>query len=443
MVTPSSQEKPRRNGMKRLGVLVLCVLFLVGCSNSTPAINLEPQVFGLEGVMIDISGSGSNVYAAGFPAGSQGLLLSKFDSVGQTFWSKTFLRSYSTFEMTTDKTGNSYVAGFDGQIGDRGGLFIRKFNSQGGALWETKFAPASSDKLEAVRGITTDASGNIYVLTSVTTPGNLVDFNYQIYFYVRKYSPSGVLITTFISNQGGTNSVPAPTAPTSLKVDATNNVYVLYSKGSDGTGINASTGIKMLKFSPTGTQLWDRLVYANLYQGTYRFQSGDFTLDSQSNIYIAINQFTCNIIGQSCGKLKVHLRKLNSNAGYLWTKEIYIANSSNTPASFSAKGYPIGKAKVQTDSEDNVYLATRTYTFDSANVKNTFLLSVKYDKAGNRLWRTELPAPSNNVFAFAEFAVTEGVYLTGAVEPTGELSPGFSYLLKLDKTTGSKVFLKM
>jgi hypothetical protein len=432
--------------MKRLGFLVLCTLFLIAC-DSIPSDNLAPQVFGLDGVSVDISGSGSNVYVAGFPAGSQGLLLSKFDSVGKTLWSKNFLRSYSSIEMTTDKNGNSYVAGFDSQIGSSGGLFIRKFNTRGGALWETQFAPAYSDSsrtLESVYGITTDNAGNIYVLTNVITRGDLINFNYQVYFYVRKYNPSGVLTTTFISNQGGSNSA-TPSGrpfPYSLRIDAANNVYVFYDRRIDDEGLDASTGFKVLKFSPTGTQLWDRLVYSDVYQGTYRFQEGDFTLDSQSNIYVAINQFTCNFQGQSCGRLKVNLRKLDSNAGFLWSKEMYIANSSNTPASFSARNYSIGRAKVQTDLEDNVYLATRTYTFDSADVKNTFLLSIKYDKAGNRLWRSEFPAPANNVFVFSEVAVTEGVYLTGAVQPIDVSSPGFSYLLKLDKATGNRVFSK-
>lgn len=111
------------------------------------------------------------------------IFIVKYDASGNVIWAKSEGSSSGDFgeSITTDAFGNVYVIGnyYSSSIifgattltnaswSSYTDVFVVKYNDSGNVIWAKGFGSTTS---EALNGITTDASGNVYITGSYTSP---------------------------------------------------------------------------------------------------------------------------------------------------------------------------------------------------------------------------------------------------------------------------------
>ncbi|MDQ3123834.1 MAG: SBBP repeat-containing protein, partial [bacterium] len=285
-------------------------------------------------VTTDASG---NVYVAGqtassgFTAGVEDLVLQKYDSSGVEQWTKTWGGDGSDIAnaVTTDTSGNVYVAGRTNSIGFMVGsddLVLQKYDSSGVEQWTKTWGGISSDIANAV---TTDTSGNVYVAGQT----NSSDFTAGVEDLVlQKYDSSGVEQWTKTWGGDGNDKVNAVT------VDASGNIYL--------AGYTASTGftagsfdLVLQKYNSSGVEQWTKT-----WGGTGIDVANAVTTDTSGNVYLAGSTAST---GFTAGGTDLVLQKYDSSGVEQWTK------------TWGGDGSDIAKA-VTLDSSGNIYLAGYT-----------------------------------------------------------------------------------
>ncbi len=120
-------------------------------------------------------------------------------------------------------------------------VLINKFDRNGELLWQRTF-DGSAHGPDYGAAVTTDGSGNSYIAAAITSPGSMQDIA------VLKYSTDGELIWS-AAWDGLTHLIDAPS---SIKLDASGNVYVA------GITYVSLTNVDyvLIKFDQQGTMLW-------------------------------------------------------------------------------------------------------------------------------------------------------------------------------------------
>ncbi len=214
-----------------------------------------------QGVATDASG---NVYVAGYTsggldgntnAGASDLFLVKYNSSGVKQWTRQLgtAAGDSAYDVSTDASGNVYVAGhtsggLDGNT-NAGGLdvFLARYNSLGAKQWTRQFGTAWDD---FAYGVATDASGNICVAGD-TLGGLDGATNAGAYdLFVVKYNSSAVKEWT---RQFGTALVDHTYG---VAADADGNFYVAgyTSGGLEGNTSAGSADLFVVKYNSSGIQ---------------------------------------------------------------------------------------------------------------------------------------------------------------------------------------------
>jgi hypothetical protein len=195
----------------------------------------------------------SGAYQTSYGGGFRDAFLSKFTSSGSLSWS-TYLGG-SNFDagsgVTTDGSGNVYATGgaesgfpttsgaYQGSNSGDVDAFLSKFTSSGSLSWSTYlggFFDESGD------GVTTDGSGNVYVIGSADSTGfPTTSGAYQDSFgggrfdaFLSKFTSSGSL--SYSTYLGGNNTDEGYDVAT----DGSGNVYVIGS--ADSTGFPTTSG---------------------------------------------------------------------------------------------------------------------------------------------------------------------------------------------------------
>jgi hypothetical protein len=116
-----------------------------------------------------------NVYAAGYTwgnvhgtnAGGRDAFIAKFDADGNRLWTRQFgtATDDEAVGLTADESGNFYVSGYtwgDLAAPAAGAMdaFVTKFDSAGNSLWSRQFGTPT---WEIAQDVTTDGLGNIYL----------------------------------------------------------------------------------------------------------------------------------------------------------------------------------------------------------------------------------------------------------------------------------------
>src|SRR5688572_1867641 len=195
------------------------------------------------------------------------------------------------------------------------------------------------------RGICTafDNSGNIVVAGYVESGCTAIDIT------VIKYSPIGD--TLWMATYDGSGVDGQDDQPTSLTVDTAGNIYVTgYSEDS------AFPYCVTIKYSPSGTLLWDQRYLAATSTGN------DIEVDGTGNVYV-------------CG-----FREISNNKDFLVIK--YNAAGLQQWVENYTNGNHDEALSMELDATGNVYVSGRqsgvNFLFDWA--------TLKYDPSGNQVW---------------------------------------------------------
>ncbi len=258
--------------------------------------------FGVEGV-----GNGEFSYPTGISLDATGNLyvvdqdnnrIQKFDSSGNylsQFGSSGTSEELTPTSISIDSSGNVYVA--VDTTNDR----IQKFDSSGTYLSEFGSAGSGNGQFDYPKGISFDASGNIYVVDSNNTR-------------IQKFNSSGVYDSQFNTNDGDGD-------PYDVAIDTSGNIYVT----DGGAGI-------VEKYDSAGTYL-SQLGSAGTGDGQHSSPAG-IAIDATGNVYVVDSD-------------NDRVQKFNASGTYI------SKFSEVTPHVFSVSSYkPISSA---TDSSGNLY----------------------------------------------------------------------------------------
>jgi hypothetical protein len=298
---------------------------------------------------------------------------------------------YQDRNMAIDANNNIYVAGgtdgtLPGQTSSGGNdAYVRKYSSDGTEIWTRQFGTSESD---SAKGISIDASGNIYVAgtTGGTFPGQTKTSYHYNDIYVRKYSSDGTEIWT---RQFGISVMDNHFY--GISADSSGNVYI--------TG-NCYEGnpVYVRKYSSNGTEVWTRKFSAN----DKGLKAGGISADFSGNVYIVGDSGPGNLSGGGHGP---YLRKYSSEGTEVWTK-------------FTTLSY----SGISVDFSGNVYVIGPMFGYlgEDAYVS-------KYGSDGTEVWTRQFSTSRNNVSARGISVDASGnVYVAGDTDGTfrGQTSPG-------------------
>jgi len=208
------------------------------------------------GLAVDASGNAfvTGLYYTG-PAGSNDVLIMKFNSTGGLVWQKAWGgNSYDYGSgITLDSADNLYIAGTTNSFGPSGNnMVLLKLDSSGNLL----FQKITGSGAQTGKSVGVDSSGNIYEVGSTSIGG-------QAKILLLKFDPTGGL--SWQKTWGGSRTDIA----NGLVVDSSGNLDIAgytNSYGAGGTCFNPPTNIcndiLMLKLD-SSANLLSQLVYGS------------------------------------------------------------------------------------------------------------------------------------------------------------------------------------
>ena len=229
------------------------------------------------GIAVDASGG---VYVTGHvtypPAyGSQNIWTRKYDGDGNVLWTSTSSSTGSNADtgsgITTDSSGNVYVIGRQYPVGSIDDIWIRKYNTDGLIQWTTGYG-AGGSAYDAGYGIAVDTDANVYVTGKLGVTSQYDDV------WAAKYNsanPPLLLWTTTYNGIGNYYDEGRGVA-----VDSGGDVYVTGAEGINGSG---TKGILIRKYDTAGLLQW-----TTTYSGTGTEDGGNaVALDASASVYVA------------------------------------------------------------------------------------------------------------------------------------------------------------
>ena len=329
-------------------------------------------------VATDASG---NVYVAGFteggldgntPTGISDFFLTKYDPSGTKLYTKQMGASgvnTSASRVTTDASGNVYVAGFTGGGLDGNtptsakDLFLTKYDVTGNKLY-TKQMDGMGLTGE-VGGI--DANGNVYYTgyTGIGLDGNTQTGTMDLFLI--KYSASGIKLYT---KQMGV--VGHFVRGYSTATDANSNTYVTgYTDGGlDGNTLMGTNDFFLTKYDASGNKLYTR----QLGVAGKSTSPSSVAVDADGSVYVTGNT-TGGLDGNTLsGTNDLFLTKYDINGIKLYTKQLGVTGKSIYPWYNAA------------DANGNVFVTGSTNGgLDGNALTGTYdFFLVKYKSAGTK-----------------------------------------------------------
>ncbi|MCB0430645.1 MAG: gliding motility-associated C-terminal domain-containing protein [Flavobacteriales bacterium] len=307
-----------------------------------------------EGYDVKVDGSG-NVYVTGaavpFAQTETDVVTIKYNSSGTQQWATTYdgngngTGDDGGYALALDASGNVYVTGFSYWNGAQDyNVVTLKYNSSGAQQWASQYnGPGSA--YDAGFAITLDGSNNVYVAAQALKDG-VINFDITTI----KYNNAGT--QQWVKQFGGDAS--DIDKPNDIKVDASNNVYVVGKAIGTGTGEDYAT----LKYTSAGTLSW-----SSIYNG-----SGN-GYDEAKMLQIDPNDGTVYVTGYSNNGASsadyVTLKYDNTDGKQLW-KVAY-----NGPDNLSDQAVALA-----VDNTYNVYVSG--YSFGTNTTTKEDYATLKY-----------------------------------------------------------------
>ena len=378
---------------------------------------------GSGGIAVDNSGNvfvtgnffGSAVFAPGeanqttlISAGGYDFFVARYDSNGNLMWVK---RAGGTGDedgdhIAVDNLGDVYVTGnFSGSAIFGSGepnqvtlvsagledIFLAKYDTSGNLVWARRAGGTSDDSGE---GVTTDGSGNIYIVgdfsdaasfgSGEATQTTLVSAGEGDVF-IAKYDPSGSLL--WAKRAGGTGD----DAGGNVGMDGSGNSYVtggfsgsaVFGSGEANQTTLVSRGgndIFIAKFNPSGNLVWAKRAGGTGDDGD---DSNEIVVDPSGNSYVAGFFSGSAVFGLgeanettlvSAGLEDMFLAKYDTSGNLVWAKRA------------GGTGFDTGIA-IARDNSGNIYVAgdfSASATFGLGELNQTTFMSADSEDTFSR-----------------------------------------------------------
>jgi hypothetical protein len=342
-----------------------------------------------------------NVYIGGYTqgslaalnAGSNDVILSKYDASGSLIWDRQFgtASDDTGYGVSTDKFGYVYATGpTSGALGGSsvggGDAFVAKYDTAGNAAWTHLFGTTANDY---AAGLSADEFGNVYV--GGYTDGSFVGTNAGgTDAYVAKFDTGGNRLWV---RQLGTSE---DEYSDSVATDLVGNVYLGGRTHGDLYGANAGgDDVFVTKFDPDGNLLWGRQV------GTTAGEGGvDVATDRQGNVFFA-GDTTGSLGGPLAGVYDSFVGKYSADGDLLWIRQLGSADADECH-------------DVTVDGAGNVYIGGATWgNLGGPNAGSSDAFVSKYDPDGNFLWTMQFGTTDTDWGNGVSADASGNVYVSG------------------------------
>ena len=244
----------------------------------------------------------------------------------------------------------------------------------------------TGNAIDAIKGMSVDNSGNVYVTGSSNSGANSDDY------ITIKYNTSG--LQQWIARYNGVGS--GSDVPASIFVDATGNVYVTgYSDVL--TGGYVDNDVTTVKYSPTGAQLW-----ASSYHGPQQRNDAGAAVKVDANGNVYVTGYTTVRNGAYTKKDYLTI-KYTSSGVQQWTA------TYNGPANQDDAAVGLGL-----DGTGNIYVTGTSFAGRDPIGEEDYL-TIKYSPAGVQQWTARYNGPISEPDRATAIAVdkTGNCYVTG------------------------------
>lgn len=251
-------------------------------------------------------------------SGSTNAFIAKFDSSGNTLWTKLSgaITGETGVAVAADGNSNVYVMGvtFENDVDPfhpgNSDVFLSKYDASGLLQWRRVFGSTEGDD---GYGLAADGDGNL--LITGHTGGNLNGNTNAggADAFIVKYSSPGVLLWTRTLGSSGDDLAR------SVAVDQRGNAYVTgYTNGNLEGNINQGNGDAFIaKYDGSGNLQWTRLLGSSGQEFGYAIRA-----DGEGSVYVT-GSTDGNFGGNSnAGLTDVFLAKYDSAGSKKWTKTV-------------------------------------------------------------------------------------------------------------------------
>lgn len=293
-------------------------------------------------------------------------------------------------DITTDASGNVYVVGTVYGLFGETNFYTIKYDPAGNIIWSKSYDGGALQN-DAARDVEVDATGNVYV----TGSARLTDSTGSTFATI-KYNSAGTQQWIRHTNIGNDYAED-------MKIDAAGNVYVT------GYQLNHPYGrIITVKYNSSGTQQW-LVTYSPVATSFY----GGYCLevDVSGNVYIGGYQ-------GNFGNGQIHLLKYNSAGAFQWIRT-YVSGGT------IGVGDMINDMTI--DASANIYMTGQVKGMSGSN--GTDMITLKYNSAGTLQWAQKYNSANNNT----DLAYCIGVDASGNVYVGGFATPNSNTDLALVK----------
>jgi hypothetical protein len=358
--------------MLMAALFAVCMLFAHELSAAVPfsrewaaTWNLAGSSNGGQSIATDSAG---NVYVAAFDR--QATYLRKYSPTGTPLWSRTavttghvFIQGFINSYVVVDPSDYPIVAGtMNANDGTSLDYFVVKFDPAGIQLWLRRFDAANDH--DVLSAVTVDNAGNIYAHGdgNGSGPRNV---------YTVKYDRDGTRLWV-------ASYTPRDDLGCDVAVHSDGSVYVLVSTTDYGT----DDDIILIKYSPSGTQLWLRRYNGGGASGWTDDWPSRLKLDAAGNAYLVGYSEPSNEGGYG-----LVTQKYLPDGTLAWTRR----HDAGGPSSGDFGYQPAGLA---IDDSGQVYVSGQIENH-SAGSTGADTVTIKYAADGTQLWSSQYNGSSN------------------------------------------------
>ncbi|MBL4754533.1 MAG: T9SS type A sorting domain-containing protein [Flavobacteriales bacterium] len=352
--------------------------------------------------------------------------------------------------IAIDVSGNTFTTGgfadttdFDPGPGtfnliSNGGtdIFVQKLNANGDLDWAVSMGGTA---LDVGRGISTDASGNVYITGEFV---NTVDFDPSgATFDITETGGREIFILKLDANGNfvWAKSIEGTTwnFATTVYVDASDNVIVMGSFSGDA---DFDPGVAVFNMSVVGVfdpfilklDAQGDFMWVNFIQATTNKGATAITTDPSGSIYIAghfqstvdFDPGTGIFNMTSAGSQDIFIQKVDANGVFVWAIS---TGGTGTEASRGITADAVGNLYLTGSYTDTVDFDPGAGVFDLTALGSVDVFVQKLDTGGNFIWAKSIGGTAPEDAAAIMTDVSGNVYVTGRFGGTADLDPGSGF----------------